>query len=501
MCEQGKYLYEFGPFRLDAAERLLLRHGKPVPLSHKAFDILLVLVENSGRLVEKETLMKRVWSDSFVEEANLTVNISNLRTALGGNQKGQRYIKTIPKCGYRFIASVRRLAGESAEQVAEQPSQARIIAAAGTGVTHQYAEVKQMARPVALTIVPGHGSAVARKKLEQVGGAVLLTSKFYIERTADEEFRSAIASQDSIVLVKGARQVGKTSLLARGLQQAREAGAEIIVTDFQELNADYLESIEKLLLTLAESIADQLDLHVFPNEMWNPRLSPGSNFDRYLRRVVFEKVSAPLVWGLDEVDRLFAYDYQSEVFGLFRSLHNKRALDPEAPWHRLTLAIAYATEAHLFITDLNQSPFNVGTRLLLKDFTLDEVAELNRRFNSPLRDGGEVTRFARLVGGQPYLAHCGLHEMAAHGFGLAALEAQADRDEGLFGDHLRRMLALLSRDAGLCDVVRGVLHGQPCPTPESFYRLRSAGVITGDSPSEAKLRCGLYATYLEKHLF
>src|SRR5206468_9769560 len=94
--------------------------------------------------------------------------------------------------------------------------------------------------------------------------------------------------------------------------------------------------------------------------------------------------SPSLVWGLDEVDRLFNCPFSDVVFGLFRSWHNERSLNPEGPWGRLTLAIAYATEAHLFITDLNQSPFNVGTRLTLDDFTLEQVAELNRRYGSPL---------------------------------------------------------------------------------------------------------------------
>ena len=67
------------------------------------------------------------------------------------------------------------------------------------------------------------------------------------------------------------------------------------------------------------------------------------------------------------------------MFGLFRSWHNERSLNPDGPWGRLTLAIVYATEAHLFITDLNQSPFNVGTRLTLEDFTFEQVAELNGR--------------------------------------------------------------------------------------------------------------------------
>jgi len=128
------------------------------------------------------------------------------------------------------------------------------------------------------------------------------------------------------------------------------------------------------------------------------------------------------------------------------------------------------------------------------------VTELNSRCGAPLRTLAEVARFQRLVGGHPYLARRGLHEMVTEGIDLTALEARADHDEGPFGDHLRRILFSLTQDAALSEVVRGVLQGKPCPTPESFYRLRSAGLMTGDSASDARPRCQLYATYLEKHL-
>src|SRR5262249_52684966 len=156
---------------------------------------------------------------------------------------------------------------------------------------------------------------------------------------------------------------GKTSLLARGLQVAREKRAKIVLADFQQLNATYLESAQKLLLALAEQMADHLNLAEAPSRMWNADLSPSINFDRYLRREVFVKTSEPIVWGLDSVDRLFACDFGSEIFALFRSWHNNRALDPTGNWHRFTIALAYSTEAHLFIPDSNRSPFNVGTRL------------------------------------------------------------------------------------------------------------------------------------------
>jgi len=337
-------------------------------------------------------------------------------------------------------------------------------------------------------------------QLESVGGAVPLDSKFYVVRPADYEFRSAIVRRDSIVLVRGARQMGKTSLLARGLQQARGQGVRVVLTDFQELNASDFVSLEKFYLALGDSLADQLELDVSPGQAWEGHRSPNTNFDRYLRREVLGKVDAQVVWGLDEVDRLFTCNFGGEVFGMFRSWHNKRALDPHGPWARLTLAIAYATEAHLFITDLNQSPFNVGTRLTLEDFQADQVADLNRRYGSPLQNQEQLARFADLVNGQPFLVRRGLHELATQDISFDAFATQADRDEGLFGDHLRRILVSLVKDRTLLEVMRGVLQGHRQPDSESFYRLRSAGVMAGDSAADARLRCQVYANYLKRHL-
>ncbi|MBI2926561.1 MAG: AAA-like domain-containing protein [Verrucomicrobia bacterium] len=355
-------------------------------------------------------------------------------------------------------------------------------------------------RPVAPTPVPTPTAATWLAPLEPVGGAVPLHSEFYLERAADAELRSAINRFDSTVLIKGARQIGKTSLLARGLQYGRERGGKAALTDFQKFNAVHLESIATFYLSLAESLADQLDLAVLPADVWDERRGPNVNFERFVRREVLAKLNSPLLWGLDEADRLFSCSFGSEVFGLFRSWHNERALDPNGPWAGLTLVISYATEAHLFITDMNQSPFNVGTRIALDDFSAEQVAELNRRHGSPLKTPEELARFTRLVGGQPYLVRVGLYEMATHKIALPTFEAQADRDDGLFGDHLRRILVLLAKDPALTDIVRGVLKGQPCPTPESFYRLRSSGVMSGNTQTDVRPRCQLYASYLSRHL-
>ncbi|HKC65859.1 MAG TPA: tetratricopeptide repeat protein [Pyrinomonadaceae bacterium] len=115
MSRSAKYIYEFGPFHLDTVERRLLRERQHVPLTPKAYDILLLLVQNNGHMLEKDELMKEVWPDSFVEEGNLTRYISTLRKTLGRNVNGQQYIETISKRGYRFVAQVSESQVKSAE--------------------------------------------------------------------------------------------------------------------------------------------------------------------------------------------------------------------------------------------------------------------------------------------------------------------------------------------------------------------------------------------------
>jgi DNA-binding winged helix-turn-helix (wHTH) protein/tetratricopeptide (TPR) repeat protein len=115
MSVQTKAVFEFGPFRLNSSERLLLREKAPVQLPPKAFDALLVMVENRGRLLEKDELLKKVWPDTFVEESNLAQHISILRKALRDGEEGVQFIETVPRYGYRFVAEVRELSSGAAE--------------------------------------------------------------------------------------------------------------------------------------------------------------------------------------------------------------------------------------------------------------------------------------------------------------------------------------------------------------------------------------------------
>jgi DNA-binding winged helix-turn-helix (wHTH) protein/TolB-like protein/Flp pilus assembly protein TadD len=119
MSEQTSDFYEFGRFRVKLDERVLLRGEDLVPLTPKAFDILLTLLENDGRIVNKDDLMKKVWPNTFVEEGNLTQNVSLLRKALGESANGPQFIETVPRRGYRFVAPVNRGAENGRDYLVE----------------------------------------------------------------------------------------------------------------------------------------------------------------------------------------------------------------------------------------------------------------------------------------------------------------------------------------------------------------------------------------------
>ena len=168
MEQQENNSYQFGRFRLKTAERVLLREGEPVPLTPKVFEILTILVENGGQVVAKDDLMKRVWPNTFVEEGNLTQNVSLLRKALGETPGGAQFIETVPRRGYRFVAQTIRLGNGEGSETPTQELAASTVSisdgvpqAAGKRRTSIYAMAGGLAVIVLISLVyfTGRGKA------------------------------------------------------------------------------------------------------------------------------------------------------------------------------------------------------------------------------------------------------------------------------------------------------------------------------------------------------
>jgi len=194
MSDAGNDGYEFGPFRVDKAKRRLLRDGEIVPLTPKAFDTLLVLIEHAGQLVEKDELMERVWPGVVVEENNLTQNISALRKALGEKRDEPQYILTAPGAGYRFIAHVRESTDESSVNLTTTQPELDYYSIRNSVKTESIADARSnWRRPrtvIATTLIVAVGLAgVTYRVARRVRGAEAGTSNTQINSIAVLPFK------------------------------------------------------------------------------------------------------------------------------------------------------------------------------------------------------------------------------------------------------------------------------------------------------------------------
>ncbi len=217
-----------------------------------------------------------------------------------------------------------------------------------------------------------------------------------------------------------------------------------------------------------------------------------------MERALLAGTTSPVVLLLDEVDRVFNHPYRADFFAAVRGWHNNRATKDE--WINLNLVLGHSTDPTLWIPDLNESPFNVGQRIRLMDFTRAEVEDLNGRHGFPLRHPREIESLMHLLGGHPYLIRQALYVLATESMSLEEIRAVAPRDDGPFGDHLRRHLWALYQSDRLQDAVKRILRDGSCDDEGLFQRLLSVGLVMGETRAEAHLRCNLYQEYFFRHL-
>jgi len=214
MSSDTKQFYEFAGFRLDSSQKLLLLDGKPVRLTPKVFDTLEILVENTGKLLEKEDLMHRLWQDRFVEESNLTSNIKMLRKALGDDSARPTFIETVPRRGYRFIADVSKLDGDQTNGSTGRAIHAEVVRG----------RARRFIVPIFATAVVLIASiAVGSWYLENNGraDAPILSAPFSSENlSTDGNVGSAVISPDGANVIYAKGRKGTQSVWLRQLQSS-----------------------------------------------------------------------------------------------------------------------------------------------------------------------------------------------------------------------------------------------------------------------------------------
>ncbi|HEX5749279.1 MAG TPA: AAA-like domain-containing protein [Archangium sp.] len=334
---------------------------------------------------------------------------------------------------------------------------------------------------------------------ETLEGAMDTQSAFYVVRDADGTVTRAVSQkQGATVTIKGARQMGKSSLLMRGMASALESGKRVAYLSFQEFDTQTFSDPDLFFQRFCITLSDQLELENQVETYWKKPMGSSQRCGLYMSGHVLKNLDAPLVLGLDEVETLFELPFGTDFFGMLRSWHNNRALPTTPVWKKLGIVLVTSTEPFLFIKNLTQSPFNVGQTVELGDFSPEQVAELNRRHGSPLGPKQEQELFT-LLGGHPYLIRKALYLLAIRSLSVEELFTQAAEDRGPFGDHLRHLLFRLGSQPQLKAGLREVLQRNVCPDEGVFIRLRSAGLVRQEGASVLP-RCELYRRYFRERL-
>ncbi|MGP1385374.1 MAG: AAA-like domain-containing protein [Thainema sp.] len=364
-------------------------------------------------------------------------------------------------------------------------------------LTVQSSTASAIPRPSPSAQIPKAGKKAALN-FELPEGTMAPDSRFYVARSFDQVAISTIQQQGVTLTIKGPRQMGKSSLLSRVMWAAQEQGKQVAFLDFQLFDKTSLSDADTFFPEFCAWLTDELDLDDQVDEYWKRRLSNTQRCTRYVGKYLLPTLDQPVVLAMDEVETMFDTAFRSDFFSMLRNWHNNRAI--KQIWKQLDLALVTSTEPYQLIDNLNQSPFNVGQIIELTDFEFVQVADLNERHGNPLLVA-ELQRLMELVNGHPYLVRKALYLVVTGAMSASELFAQAVKERGPFGDHLRYHLFRMYDKPELVQGFLQVVRTHTCADERIFFKLRGAGLVrrSGDG-SVVVPRCQLYEQYFQQHL-
>ncbi len=329
-------------------------------------------------------------------------------------------------------------------------------------------------------------------------GSVALDSLFYIERSRVESIcYETIAKPGSLIRIKAAKWMGKTSLINQILDRGRILGQKTVYLDFDSVERSIIKDLDKLLRWLCVMVSRQLELENRVKDYWDTDiLGSNDNCTVYFEEYILAEITSPIALALDNVDRLFSYEEVIEdFFGMLRSWHEKGKIDDY--WAKIRLMLAHSTEVYIPL-DINQSPFNAGVPILLEEFTSLQVENLAALYKLDW-DKSQIVKLMDLVGGHPYLVRLAMYQVKTQNLTLEQFLQEAISETGIYGHLLRRLLNILKQSPELSSVFATVVKSaQPIILNSlQIYQLHSIGLVQNQqnlvSPS-----CKLYRDYFNR---
>jgi AAA-like domain len=340
--------------------------------------------------------------------------------------------------------------------------------------------------------------------LELPNTPVPLDSALYVQRPPIETLAyEEIVKPGALIRIKASKNMGKTSLVMRISAQAQARGYRTVRLNLLQADDSVLSNLERLLRWFCANITLQLGIESLLNDYWDADLGFKVSCTTYLQGYILGQLDSPLVVTLDEVNRLFKYpDVAQEFLPLLRFWHEEA--NNVSIWQKLRLIVTHSTEIYISL-NINQSPFNVGLSLRLKEFTWPQIEELARRYGLDQDKFAiqpeQIRSLAEIVGGHPYLVNLAFCYLVTQNNNLAQIIQEATTDTGIYQDHLRSHLIILGEHPDLARAFKQVINSEEAVTLNSIvaYELESMGLVTLTG-NETTPSCELYRVYFRDRL-
>ena len=343
-------------------------------------------------------------------------------------------------------------------------------------------------------------STSATENLTFPEGPIALHSPLYLQRTCCESIcYETIVKPASLIRIKGAKWMGKTSLVNRILATARSQGQKTVYLDCGSIERSIIQDLDRLLLWLCVMVSRQLELDNKVKEYWDTDiLGSNDNCTVYFEEYILAQTKGDLVFALDNIDKLFAYTgVVEDFFSMLRSWHEKGKVYP--CWSRLKLILAHSTEVYIRL-NIDRSPFNTGVPILLEEFTSMQVESLASSYQLEWKKA-QIGQLMDLIGGHPYLIRLAMYHIKSTQITVKQFVREALSETGIYSSLLLRLFSIIKQSPELVSAFTKVV-GSDVPielNPLHIYQLHSIGLVR-QQDNLVFPRCKLYQVYFSRVL-
>lgn len=341
---------------------------------------------------------------------------------------------------------------------------------------------------------------IANNRIDSPSIPLSAGSLFYINRPPCEELACMeINNPGCVVRIRGARKMGKSSLLNLVTRSATTYGYETAYLDFLEADEAIFSNLDKFLRWFCANVSRQLHLEYCLNDYWDEDIGSKVSCKLYFQEYLLKQIKTPLVLVLNEVNRVFEHpNIAIDFLPMLRFWHEMgRSVEV---WQKLRLVIAHSTEIYIPLK-LHQSPFNVGLAIKLPFFTNEQVRNLAIRYQLESISDSQIHDLVAMVGGHPYLVSLAFYHISQGNITFQELLRTVPTLGSIYSDYLRGHLATLLQQPELADSLRKILSSDKDVFLDAItvYKLESMGLIHLDG-NHAFISCQLYRLYFSHQL-